>query len=58
MAANPTPTPPDRDRHERDEPGDTRSNPTGVSTEAPAEGAEDAPGGVQDRKTRVAEVKS
>lgn len=30
---------------ERDEPGDTGTNPAGVSTEAPAEGADDAPAG-------------
>lgn len=32
------------DTEERDSPGDTRTNPAGVSNDAPAEGADDVPG--------------
>jgi hypothetical protein len=32
------------DEDERKNPGDTQTNPAGVSTEQPAEGSDDAPG--------------
>ena len=37
MASKPGP-----DTQDRDEPGDTQTNPSGVSTDEPAEGADDA----------------
>lgn len=40
MASKPQTGP---DPQERDEPGDTQRNPAGVSTDQPAEGADDAP---------------
>ena len=39
MASRPGP-----DTQDRDEPGDTQTNPSGVSSEKPAEGADDTPG--------------
>ena len=33
------------DRTERDKPGDTQTNPAGVSSDKPAEGADDTPSG-------------
>jgi hypothetical protein len=39
MATNPT----DPNADDREKPGDTQTNPAGVSTEEPAEGADDAP---------------
>ena len=41
MASQPT----GPDQTERDEPGDTQTNPAGVSSSEPAEGADDAPAG-------------
>ncbi|WP_176484630.1 hypothetical protein [Sphingomonas spermidinifaciens] len=43
MASNPPPT--DPETGERDEPGETGTNPAGVSTTEPAEGSDDTPGG-------------
>ncbi|MEZ0494991.1 hypothetical protein [Sphingomonas sp. IW22] len=42
MANNP---PQDYETGERDEPGKTATNPTGTSSQEPAEGADDTPGG-------------
>ena len=41
MASKPQQTGPDT--QDRDEPGDTQTNPAGVSTDQPAEGGDDAP---------------
>lgn len=40
MASSPT----SPDTNDRDEPGDTQTNPGGVSTDQPAEGGDDTPG--------------
>lgn len=40
MASQPT----GPDTTEREEPGDTQTNPAGVSADEPAEGGDDAPG--------------
>ena len=39
MASQPT----GPDKTDREEPGDTQTNPSGVSSDEPAEGADDAP---------------
>jgi hypothetical protein len=41
MASKPDTGP---DTQEREEPGDNQPNPAGVSSDAPAEGADDVPG--------------